>query len=403
MFYLPIPFFLFQLQYWEITTWATTAIIFLPTFLFGLMAIFFLGIQRSFYLLAACITGMLAAFSAGNGFFVFPVGFIMLLLQRRMRDLLVWTIFSLCFIIFYAFLYTSQGNDAFGPGIFDLILDPFSLVCYFMAAVGSAGGLGIKIFSIISGIILTLWFLYLTQQRYFNRNPVIYFFMVFLLLTALAIALKRSSYGIDLILLTSRYRLISILLLVSASISFLEIYCDDRERIHFFKYTLKYSIALFFLSYLLYLPFLAGRYHELATGINGGLLHNNHKSAYDIINLSVQKGVYSPPAGFLHRIDPGYTRNAESKINNFTTRFNQVHKSDMTFTLRFNIPNGNILDTNMHVLLQKPEVIYLFNSGLTPTSIRKVLHNVEPDDFKSDIYIKNKDVAIGKDAMNAGK
>lgn len=124
--------------------------------------------------------------------------------------------------------------------------------------------------------------------------------------------------------------------------------------------------------------------------------------AYDTIKASLANRTYEPPEGYFDKIDPNFIRSAESKILNFTTRFNQVGKSDTTFTMRFDIPKGNILDTNMHILLQKPEVIYLFNSGLTPTTIRETLHNVNPSDFTSEISIK-KTITIGNDGLNVGK
>lgn len=403
--FLPVPFLLFQIQYWEVTTWAVTAMIFLPAIFFSLLSFFLLGRQKPFHLPAACAVGVIAAFSAGNGFFIFPSGFAMLLLQRRMKELLVWTFFSFFFVVSYLALYTVQGNDVFGSIISPLMHHPLLLATFFSAAAGSAAGLGINIFSVVAGFSILLWFFFITYRNYYNRNPIIYAFMVFLLMTAMAVALKRSSYGIDLILFTSRYRLASILLLVVVYISILELLPDDTGKIRFSKYFLIFSVILFVLSYLLYLPFLKGRYHEVATTDNG-LLHNNQPAAYNIIQYAELNDIYKLPAGYLKQIDPHFRRSAETKFINFSTRFNQVNRSDTTLTLRFNIPEGNIYNTNIHILFQKPEVIYLFNSGLTPTTVRKVLHNVNPDIFKSDICIMKRQSNLQnskREGLNGGR
>lgn len=400
--FLPVSFLLFQLQYWEISTWAVAAMVFLPTFLFSLLTLFLLNMRRVFYMSAAYVTGLMAAISAGHGLFVFPAGFALLLMQRRMKDLIMWSAFSLSVVAFQVFLYTIQGNNFLSRVSGFSLNNSFSYIPIFLASVGTAVGLGIKSFSIIAGLVIVLLFLYITLKKYYQKNPVMYFFMIFLLLINMAIALTRSSEGIDIILFTSRHRIVSILLLIVSYISLLELLPDDVKRTQFSKLSLVFAVILFSLSYFLYLPFLNGRYNEVKMGVNG-LLHNNPKSAYNIIRSSERNDIYIPPPGFLDNISPDFKRNENTKLNNFVSRFNKRSITDTTFTMRINIPPGNILGSRIHIFLQKPEVIYLFNSGLTPTTIRETLHNVNPDDFSSDIYIKKKGIAIGKDGLNVDK
>jgi len=386
--FLPVTFLLFQMQYWEITTWAVTAIIFYTTFLFSILTIFYLNKRESFYLPFAFVMAVIATFSAGNGLLVLPSGALLLLIQRRFKETLIWILLSISLILVYGFLYASQGNDSISPAISTFLQHPLSFLFFSLAAAGSSGGLGIKIFSVAAGLFIFSWFFYLTYKKYYDRNPVIYFFMLFLLLTSMAIALKRNSFGVDLILFTSRYRLVSTLLLVTTCISLLELCRDNTKRLRLSRNILVFATILFILSYILYLPFISGKHNEVKTGING-LLHNNPARAYDIIQTAVENHIYEPPKGFLDNIGPDFKRNAETKLHNFSTRFNERRLADTTLTLRINIAKGNIFDTTLHILLQKPEVIYLFNSGLTPTTIREVLHNVNPDYYKSDICINN--------------
>lgn len=400
--FLPIPFLLFQIQHWELVTWAGAALIYLSPLLFCILALIFINRRNRYGLSIACIFAIISSFSAGNGFFILPTIAALLLLQRRFTEFVVWAIFSSALTISYLAIYASQGHESTYFSSLSFFQHPLYVFISFLATTGSAAGIGIKSISIISGFVILSWYLYITYKKYYHQNPVIYFFLSFLLLTSIALAFKRSDFGLDLILLTSRYRIISILIMIASYIAFLEFNSSPSENALLKKLFPLFAILLFILSYLLYAPFIKGRYNELQSGVNG-LLHNNPAMAYDVLIESKENKIYIPPAGYLSKLDPKLKRTAEMKLNRFASRFNQRHQGDTTLTLRINVPQGRILDTTMHIFLQKPEVIYLFNSGLTPTSIREILHNVKPDYFMSDIYIKEKYPAGDKDDLNVGK
>jgi hypothetical protein len=386
--FIPILFILFQLQYWEIPTWPGAAVVFFTTIFFGLFALYLLKRGEGIYFAAAAGMSTIAAFTGGNGFFILISGMGFLFEQRRIKDLIYWSIFSFILFCFYGYIYSSQGTDSLAALVSQITQHPLRFLIYYWAATGSAAGLGIEYLSIAFGFIFFCWFVYLTHKKYFKQNPIIYHFMVFLMLTAFVVASKKSSLGIDIILFTSRYRLISILLMATVAVSLFELFNHGLPEKVFFKYIQAYIIILFVLSYILYLPFISGRYHEVKTGING-LLHNDPPRAYDILQASIRNHIYEPPKMYLENINPHYKRSAEDKLNNFMNRFNQRSNDDTTLTLRLNWNKTDWFKTKLHILLQKPEVIFLFNSGLTPTSIREILHKVNPDTYQGKIIIQN--------------
>jgi len=385
--FLPVPFLFFQLQYWELTTWPGAAIVFLPTFLMSFLAIYYLNNRGKIYFLAAAGMSVMAIFTAGNGILVLLVGSGLLVIQKRVKELGAWIVF--CFILFllYGFFYLFQRNDSIISLGFQWIQHPLLFISYFLAATGSAPGFGFNILSISAGFFIFLYFIFLTYKKYYEHNPVIYFFMIFLMLSAFAIATIRTSFGIDIILLTSRYRMVSVLIMVTICISMLELFYLDLSKNHQVKYILAYSIIIFILSYALYLPFINGRYNEVKSGVNG-FLHNSPGRAYEVIQAASKSGIYNLPSGFLEKINPDTTRNAGTKLTNFMDRFNDINTNDSTLTMRINISKNNIFNSTFHIFLQKPGVIYLFNSGLTPTTIREILHNVNPDNYRSNICVE---------------
>lgn len=397
---LPIPYLYFQLQYWESSTWSIVALDHFYVFFFSLLCIYLLNMYTRITFLLALLVSIITPFTSPNGLFVYAIGFLFLVIRRNYKFAFVWLLFSASLVFSYFLNFeTSQMliNRLAGDRIVSL-----SLIKYFFGLIGSSVGFGLEYPSIIAGIIITLWFGYLHYKKYYRVNPVIYCFIVFLIISSIAITISRNGYGIDIYLYTSRYRLLSTMIIVCAVIAYLESFgsLHTTTKIPIMIFTGSVIFMLF--SYFLYLPFLSGRYEELKNGING-LSNSNHSNAYQIVVNSAKNGIYHLPDGYIDKINPDYRRSAEIKLKNFSDRFNGAHSSDTVLTLRINIDRHSLFDSTFHVLLQKPEVIYLFNSGLTPTTIREVLHpNVNPDEYRSYICIKPLS-STPKDRPNAVK
>lgn len=397
--FLPVSFILFQLQYWEASMWAMLAPSLFFVFLGSFLCLYFLNKNTWPSFIGAAAIGMLTPFTSFNGLFVFPLGLLLLAQKKEYRKMLFFSCLSLVSLILYFSDFTAgginptKGQTGLATYLGTVLKHPDYLLSAFFAYIGSAPAFGFKYISIVVGVGIFAWFFFLTYKKYYASNPMIYFFIAFLLATALGGALLRawigSEFFIDLILYTSRYRIVSTLILAACFISFLERFNSEKPRKLFARGFLTYSVFFFLISNLLYMPFLSGRYHALVSGADG-LSNNNPQFAYRMITEAEKLGIYHLPKGYLDKIDPDYQRTAESKLNNFLGRFDSRDRRDTTLTLRINVPHDNIFNSTLHIFLQKPSVIYLFNSGLNPTTIREILHGVNPDDYKSEFVVTNK-------------
>lgn len=220
----PIAFLLFNLSSWENAFWGMAALQNFSVVLFVLGAIYVLSFTNS--LLGAIILGLLATLTSGNGMLIWPIGAVLLVLQRRFRPLAFWGISTVLIIGLYFLGYEKPAGNppARGP-IVDLLKG-------WLAFNGAAG----EVFPISStftlclllGGLLTvallmtsLWVLFKqSQTEPYQRtgSPVSTFFLgsvAFLLGTAAIVAWSRVGFGLD-VLITSRYKIYSLTLLAVA-------------------------------------------------------------------------------------------------------------------------------------------------------------------------------------------
>lgn len=105
VFFLPVPWLLFQLQFVETLNWAMASLQNLPVLVFSLSAIYLLtlGTRRT---LAGAVFCLLAAVgSSANGLFVIPIGILILAQGRRRGEALLWVSVGACCVGAYAYLY----------------------------------------------------------------------------------------------------------------------------------------------------------------------------------------------------------------------------------------------------------------------------------------------------------
>lgn len=111
--FLPVPFFLFQLQYHLISLWAICGLQHQPVVFFVALTMYLLARKQSNkYLLLAIFAGFCANFAMSNGIFVWVGGAAILLLQTRYRALTLWGISGVAAIGLYFNGMSAQGNES---------------------------------------------------------------------------------------------------------------------------------------------------------------------------------------------------------------------------------------------------------------------------------------------------
>ena len=212
-FFVPVSWLLFQLQYAQTLNFAMAGIQNLAVLVFSLAAIYFLHCanRRAFLAALACL--LLAISASGNGLLVVPIGLIILVLNRRYRDVAVWAAVSAICIAAYLYGYDSRLWLLGLPPATVSPLAQFLRPLYTISFIGSAGAYPIRAGSLVLGVAICVFYFYMAKTGHFYRNPVIGYSVLFLFLTAVLVTGFRFNYGIG-SSTASRYTIYSTLLLI---------------------------------------------------------------------------------------------------------------------------------------------------------------------------------------------
>jgi hypothetical protein len=111
-YFTPIPLLLFNLTFFENANWGIAAIQNTPIIFFAFLTVYFLSKSSSVPFYIALITAIITMFTSGNGLSIWPIGFAILFLQNRKKELIVWSIFATVLLLFYFnFDYTFIQSD----------------------------------------------------------------------------------------------------------------------------------------------------------------------------------------------------------------------------------------------------------------------------------------------------
>jgi len=225
-YFVPIPFILFQLQLYENTFWGMAAmqnfgIIF---FIFGL--IYLISSQKPRYFYIALLFAFFVTFTSGNGITAFPICLILLILQRRFKDSMIFGAVAILLVFLYFYHYKMPTNNPSINGIgigkiifgfFSFLGSAFDLILYSSRRIKFTIIFGVILFIISSLMSIHIVFNSKLIFKKRNLNQLELFILgsfMFLIGTAVIVTFTRISYG-DVGLLTSRYKIYSILLLIT--------------------------------------------------------------------------------------------------------------------------------------------------------------------------------------------
>jgi hypothetical protein len=345
--FVPVAWLLFQMVYWETLNWALASLQNLWVIVFSLGAIRCLLLARRKAYSGALVLYALAIAASGNGFFVFPVGLVILAKRRqyaRAGGLIALS--SLC-VAAYAYRYefvtwqVQPGGLAFS-GLRHWRPD------YPVAFVGNAGVMashpvivvlrrlvpGLSIPSdgsagtfvsesainlttcLALGTLLLVLFGWLMWRGYIRRNPCVSSSVLFLLLTAAGVAGLRSGIGVWQSL-SPRYAIYGTLLLILAWMAVAEEFLEHRSETMLGKgiYTAT-TVAAIVLALCMDVTgtrCMEQRNSEIALGMKafehpattgsteGPVLGDDPSDAWfratvrEILTNSIRLGVYEPP------------------------------------------------------------------------------------------------------------
>lgn len=197
-----------QPQSWGNMLWAMGSIANHYVLLFSFLAIWGFVHASLPSTLLACLFALLATFTQGNGILCFPAVILLWLLQYRYRRP---PRFSVLLLLGCAVIAAIGFFDGAEPGKIKLavLLKYFTHISkHYLILLGSSlGGWNLHL-SMFLGAVLLIIFVLLARSRFPREHPVLFCFMLFLLLSSLAVSLSRANLGIPQAA-SLRYRLIS--------------------------------------------------------------------------------------------------------------------------------------------------------------------------------------------------
>lgn len=223
---LPIPFLWLTLAFWENMYWGMAAI---QNFGVVTLTVWTLYLCINFKTIPYLISLVLAAITiltSGNGLLVLPLGALLLFLTGNRKRFALWIILSAIEIFCYFNWYTKpESNPESKASIFQFIKGYMAFLGSFAESFPVADHtrvcflMGIVLFLVAVSIVSTTLFR-IVRNKYsqkFERITDLFCLgtILFILATALIVVYSRAGFGFE-TLITSRYKIYSVLLLIVA-------------------------------------------------------------------------------------------------------------------------------------------------------------------------------------------
>lgn len=284
---IPVVLTFFSPIMYEANLWAGACTVYMPVCFMGLLSVYLLSTRSSSGFVVAILVALLATFSFGNGMFSFLSGILVLVLQKRYKELVVWMpIMIISIVLYFQNFYVASATNAFSVSAH--FKHPTYLFYNFFAFIGGIldftessnapiqanNVLGISFGILITLAVLTGLYYILVKEVLFSKERikkahVIWLGMVaFIAITALSMAYSRSS-GESINTLSSRYKIFSML-----SFMLVYVWC-----LMFFKKRMRVALIFGITSAIMLIMSYYMTYEKLAnfkSPLLAGLYNYNH-------------------------------------------------------------------------------------------------------------------------------
>ena len=299
---------LFSLFHWSNMVWATASVqnyvgLFVATTCFYLFEK-----QASFPLAGAIALGLIAPYINSNGLLLLPILFIWAVASpvgtKRSR-VKIMAISCAILISFYIFFFAIEAPSIEQIESVTSITQLFTEFAAISKAylIASAGYLHYAPLAISAGLVVNLYFLLLIKFRYYQKNRLVFYTYLFMLLSVALVAFFRFELGTDQ-LIASRYQIYTLLINALIAISFFELELPRYLPFKLFKQLVLVMYALLYISSLYYLGNLYSEKSKITQGIvewqtgdGSSLYHPDTPRAEKILDRAIKAGVYQVPDG----------------------------------------------------------------------------------------------------------
>ena len=317
VYFLPIPFLLFQMQTNENQFWMGCAWLYYPIGLWQMTTFYLLSYQKPRYFIFAMLSAIFVTFIFSNGMFVFLPATLILLYQKRYKDLGIMVMIATVCLTIYFSNYTPSPivPPAFSiPNIltgFVLMLGAYVDVQEFhnlSPFTATAVGLTILGFLTYGGVWLLNCYFKKTQIENLSKTSDILFIvasMIALSMSAGAVAYSRytGEHGFE-EMFVSRYRFMSVLLMCLAYLFSLLLTKNTIRKVVLAVF-LPITMLLYAYSYYIWHDYNVFYRERLAAAAFNFKFHNSWvlypfdndwTNQVDVINIeAIKTGVYELP------------------------------------------------------------------------------------------------------------
>ena len=412
IYFLPIPFLLFQMQTNEDQFWMGCAWLYYPIGLWQMTTFYLLSYQKPRYFIFAMLSAIFVTFIFSNGMFVFLPATLILLYQKRYKDLgIIVLIASVCLTIYFS----NYTPSPIVPPAFSIpnILTGFVLMLgayidvqgfhSFSPFTVTAVGLIILGFLTYGGVWLLNCYFKKTQTENPSKTSDILFIiasMVALCMSAGAVAYSRytGEHGFE-EMFTSRYRFMSVLLMCLAYLFSLLLTKNSIRRV-ILSIFLPVAVFLYIYSYYFWHDYNVFYRERLAAAAFNFKFHNSWvlypfdndwTNQVDVINIeAIKTGVYELPTLPFTPFQEEINKNTIIRnVSNLAISLEQ--KKDRYILKNETLNVENPLEISQNIVLKSNRNTYLLPLNRQLNRSKKdyfLLHNVFWKGFESNI-LKN--------------
>ena len=381
IYFLPIPFLIFQMQTYENQFWTICNWTYYPIGLLQMLVLYFLSYQKKNNLLYATLTAILVTFTFSNGMFVFLPAGLVLIYQKRYKEFGFLFVVGIACVALY---FSNYKPSPIAPHEFSImnLLRGFLLMLGSYVDVQSFHGISVvtsTFFGIIILSLLTLGGLVLLKDYIQNADSQIvdagnkdYLFivssMIALCMSGGAVAYSRftGEYGFE-EMFVSRYRFISITLFCLGYLFALLLIRKEQGKrillIFFFPIT---SLLYIYSYYFLHQNNVNFR-EKLVAGAFNFKYHNSWvfypfdndwTNQVDVANSeAIKMGIYELPQLLFSKLQEAINKDTVHNVKNLAFTIEQ--KKDR-FTLKNETINvENPLEIEQNIVLKSERNTYL--------------------------------------------
>jgi hypothetical protein len=314
--FVPVSYLLFQAQSWENMTWAMAALQNYSSLLFVLLSLYFWNKRTIWAYSASGALGIIATYTSGNGLLIFLILLIWeicnvlncikinyfcsikkIVSTHRQLPILLISVICVCYLYF-----NDYHKPPHHPSIFETVLKPTLLLQYMGVLIGSYLEYLGKTLAFLIGMVEIIMFIVLTVWRYDRKNPVIYYFLLFIFFSIFIAGLGRAGFGIDQAL-SPRYRILALMALILIFLALIESFPNFWSSKRIVAWCLVVLAVGFNIgSTKIAVQCLTWRKNVLIQGIREwkktgeGLNYPDQKRASLLLEQSIKKGMYHVPS-----------------------------------------------------------------------------------------------------------